>query len=211
MMMPGAPSDILSDSEAAAEGSLAGRPWGASSESKSAFVDALGRSSGVLSEDGTVDEAPETSADELRSAGDALLNAGAGEGTGNMLQQSADRLPKPVEKYLQRELAAQAQLVIEGHPLGANLTESMVSQLTGDLSREVRGIAAAAFFAFMHHRQGLVELPDCLLDGTITSIDQEETVGAPRLSAVERHVVEQVKEAVDHVLQVSSGENFAER
>jgi hypothetical protein len=156
----------------------------------------------VLSEDGTAEAGPVSSAEELRNAGDALISAG--EGTAGMLQQSAERLPKAVEKYLLRELAAQAQLVIEGHPLGANLSDSMVSQLTGDLSREVQGIAAAAFFAYMHHRQGLSELPDCLLDGTISSIDSD-AADAPRLSAVEKHVVEQVKEAVEHVLQVSSG------
>jgi hypothetical protein len=147
-----------------------------------------------------------SSAEELRNAGDALINAG--EGTASMLQQSAERLPKPVERYLLRELAAQAQLVIEGHPLGANLSESMVLQLTGDLSREVQGIAAAAFFAYMHHRQGLAELPDCLLDGTISSIDDTDAAGASRLSAVERQVVEQVREAVEHVLQVSSGKRY---
>lgn len=137
-----------------------------------------------------------------------LATAGTtgGTGSGNMLQ-SSERLPKCVEKFLLSELAAHAQQVIEGHPLASTLTSAMIGNLSKELSREVQGIAAAAFFAYMHHRLGLSELPEPLLNGTITSILSAADAFA-QLSIADQKVCEQVRQAVEHVLQVSTGNSI---
>jgi hypothetical protein len=149
----------------------------------------------------------DTAAGEVSAAVPAEEELDAAGGTTSMLE-SGERLPRAVERYLQKELAAHARLVVEGHPLAASVSDAMVDRLTGDLSREVQGIAAAAFFAFLHHRQGLAELPECLLDGSVPSIDEAADSADPPLSAACLRAVSQVREAVDHVLQVSSGKSM---
>ena len=185
-----APSrEAFSRADSGAEGALGAE--GSVAESKKSDRDAHFAEEEGLSEDETA----------VAAAEEARLLGGA---TSPTLLQSGDQLPKVVERYLLRELALHAQQVVEGHPLADGLGEGVVATLTKDISKEVQGIAAAAFFAFMHHRQAMVELPTCLLDGTVGSID-DPLAQQPPLGAEELVAVEQVKEAVDHVLQVSSG------
>ena len=129
-------------------------------------------------------------------------------GTAGLLQ-SNERLPRAVERFLLSELAQHAHEIIEGHPLAGSLSAAMVTSLGKELSKEVGGIAAAAFFAFMHHRQGILELPECLINGTLTHFSTAPPADGDeppvKLSAVDRRVRDQVREAVDHVLQISSG------
>ena len=131
--------------------------------------------------------------------------------SGASLLESSELLPKVVEKYLLRELGSNAQMIISGHPLATTLTGAMVLNMAQELSKEVQGIAAAAFFAFMHHRQALQELPESLSNGAIPSIESDPDKALQvqqkyNLTADHLRVIDQVKEAVDHVLHVSSGE-----
>jgi len=132
-------------------------------------------------------------------------------GTAGLLQ-SNERLPRAVERFLLSELAQHAHEIIEGHPLAGSLSAAMVASLGKELSKEVGGIAAAAFFAFMHHRQGILELPECLINGTLTHFSSTPPADGEeppvKLSAADRRVRDQVREAVEHVLQISSGRNL---
>jgi hypothetical protein len=140
--------------------------------------------------------------DEEEKAQVALLLA-EGANKGGQLAEGSDLLPAVVEKFLLNELAAHAQIIVEGHPLASNISPHLIANMSHELSREILGVASTAFFAFLHRKLNLIELPEALSNGTISSIDDPESVRG--LSAPDLEIIEHIKEAVDHVLQVSSG------
>ena len=158
-------------------------------------------SGSALGDEGSVSSSRNVrSSVEEKSEGDEGLGD-SGNGADANFHDRTEVLPRVVEKYLLKELATHAQQILEGHPLAASLSNTMLANLSKEVSKEVLSIAAAAFFAYVHHKLNLNELPEGLINGSISSI---ETTDA-ELSEENLHTQTQVKETVLHVLQVSSG------
>lgn len=201
MMRPTSPSTVLSDG---GMGDREAKSIGGDTRDEESAYAAGGNSVISIHSTGALsDQRSQFAADEHTEAAGVASTLPRVAST-SMLE-SAERLPKVVERFLLKELAEHARMVIEVHPLAETLSEGMLLRLMKDLSKEVQGIAAAAFFAFLHHRQGIVELPECLMDGTVQDIDKDVDLNGLPFSAEVTRAVQHVREAVDHVLQVSSG------